>query len=94
LINRIIGAFAMRETPLAAVSMTGTLANVTMPIRDGGGTGEIVYAIDGTRRCSGARSHDGRAVDKGAEVVILRYEKGIAYVSTLEDYPSRIQAPQ
>lgn len=94
LINRIIGAFAGHETPLEAVSMPGTLANVTMPIRDGGGTGEIVYAIEGTRRCSGARSHDGRAVDKGTEVVILRYEKGIAYVSSLDDFPPRIEAPQ
>jgi hypothetical protein len=34
----------------------------------------------GTRRVCGARSDDGAAVAKGAEVVVTRYEKGIAYV--------------
>ena len=34
----------------------------------------------GTRRVSGARSEDGAAVAKGTEVVIIRYERGIAYV--------------
>jgi hypothetical protein len=34
----------------------------------------------GTRRVCGARSEDGSAMMKGAEVVVTRYEKGIAYV--------------
>jgi hypothetical protein len=95
LINRVIGAFARSEKPLEAVTLTGTLANVTMPIRSGG-IGEIVYTVGGTRRCSGARSSDDRGIDKGAEVVIRRYEKGIAWVSTTEDFPSSqsVQAPQ
>lgn len=93
LINRVIRMFAGRETPLEAVTITGTLANVTIPIRDGG-IGEVVYAIDGTRRCSGARSVTGRGVDKGEEVVIVRYDKGIAYVSTIDDFPKSMEAPQ
>ena len=50
-----------------------------MPIR-AGGTGELIYSQEGTRRVAGARSEDGAAIPKGAEVVVTRYEKGIAYV--------------
>jgi hypothetical protein len=34
----------------------------------------------------GARTEDGSAIDKGAEVVISRYEKGIAYVKPWEEF--------
>jgi len=44
------------------------------------GTGEIVYAHGGARKSAAARSEDGRPIEKGMEVVIERYEKGIAYV--------------
>ena len=37
------------------------------------------------RRVSGARSEDGIAIEKGTEVVVTRYEKGIAYVRRWED---------
>jgi hypothetical protein len=89
-VNRILGAIISRERPLEPVTFTGTLALVTMPIREGGGTGEIVYTIEGTRRCSGARSDDGRGIGKGAEVVIVRYDKGIAYVAAFDEHS---QAP-
>lgn len=89
-VNRILGAIISRERPLEPVTFTGTLALVTMPIREGGGTGEIVYTIEGTRRCSGARSDDGRAIGKGAEVVIVRYDRGIAYVAAFDE---RSQSP-
>jgi hypothetical protein len=40
----------------------------------------MVYTQMGTRRVCGARSDDGTAIAKGTEVVVTRYEKGIAYV--------------
>ena len=40
----------------------------------------MIYSQEGTRRVAGARSEDGAAIPKGAEVVVTRYEKGIAYV--------------
>jgi hypothetical protein len=85
-VNRILGAIIARERPLEPVTFTGTLALVTMPIREGGGIGEIVYTIEGTRRCSGARSDDGRGIGKGAEVVIIRYDRGIAYVAAFDEH--------
>jgi len=64
--------------------MIGTLGRLTIGIRDGG-TGEIVYTQGGTRKSAGARSDDGRAIEKGTEVVITRYEKGIAYVQRWDE---------
>jgi hypothetical protein len=40
----------------------------------------LIYSQDGTRKVSGARSEDGIAIAKGTEVVVTRYERGIAYV--------------
>jgi membrane protein implicated in regulation of membrane protease activity len=63
----------------------GSVGTLSMPIRENG-TGEIIFSLGGARRCAGARSEDGRAVEKGAEVVIERYEKGIAYVKRWDDF--------
>jgi len=64
----------------ADYDMVGVLGKLSVPIREAGGTGELVYSQAGTRRVCGARSEDGSAMAKGTEVVVKRYEKGIAYV--------------
>lgn len=64
--------------------LPGTLARITSPIR-AGGTGEIVYVKGDTRQVAGARGVDGGALERGAEVVIMRYERGIAYVQRWDD---------
>jgi membrane protein implicated in regulation of membrane protease activity len=63
----------------ADYEMVGVLGRVSSSIREGG-TGELIYTQMGTRRVCGARSDDGAAMPKGTEVVVTRYEKGIAYV--------------
>lgn len=63
----------------ADYDMVGVLGKLSIPIRPGG-TGELIYAQGGTRRVAGARAESGAAIGKGAEVVVTRYEKGIAYV--------------
>ena len=63
----------------ADYEMVGVLGRVSSSIREGG-TGEIIYTQMGTRRVCGARSDDSSAIAKGTEVVVTRYEKGIAYV--------------
>jgi hypothetical protein len=68
----------------ADYEMVGVLGKICSPIR-AGGTGEIIYSQAGTRRTSGARADDGRALAKGSEVVVTRYEKGIAYVRLWEE---------
>ncbi|HTZ84005.1 MAG TPA: hypothetical protein VMB66_12480 [Candidatus Acidoferrales bacterium] len=63
----------------ADFEMVGVLGRLSVPIREGG-TGELIYSQAGTRRVCGARSEDGAVIAKGTEVVVTRYEKGIAYV--------------
>jgi len=59
--------------------MVGALGHICSPIREGG-TGEMIFSQAGRRKTCGARSDNGTAMAKGSEVVVTRYEKGIAYV--------------
>jgi membrane protein implicated in regulation of membrane protease activity len=68
----------------ADYDMVGVLGRTSLPIRENG-TGEIIYSQAGTRRTCGARSEDGAVIEKGVEVVVTRYEKGIAYVRRWEE---------
>jgi len=63
----------------ADYEMVGVLGKLSVTIREGG-TGELIYSQAGTRRVCGARSDDGTAIAKGTEVVVTRYDKGLAYV--------------
>jgi len=63
----------------ADYEMVGVLGRLSMPIREGG-TGELIYSQAGTRRVCGARADDGSEIPKTTEVVVTRYERGIAYV--------------
>jgi membrane protein implicated in regulation of membrane protease activity len=65
--------------------MAGVLAQVSNSIRDGNGIGEIIFSQTGARRASAARSADGLAIERGAEVVVIRYERGVAYVRRWDD---------
>jgi hypothetical protein len=71
----------MMSKPLltSEYDLPGTAARVVSPIR-AGGVGEIVYTKGGSRFTAGARSVDDSAIAKGTEVVVLRYERGLAYV--------------
>jgi membrane protein implicated in regulation of membrane protease activity len=67
------------ELDPADFEMVGVLGKLSVRIREGG-TGELIYSQAGTRRVCAARTEDGSAVLKGTEVVVTRYERGIAYV--------------
>lgn len=73
--------------------MVGVLGRTSIPIREGG-TGEIIYSQAGIRCTCGARTEDGRAIAKGCEVVITRYEKGIAYVRLWSEMAGDDHAPE
>jgi membrane protein implicated in regulation of membrane protease activity len=74
-----------REQPLipADYEMVGTLGRVSSTIRPGG-VGEVIYVRDGARRPLPARGEDGQEIRRDEEVVVTRFEKGIAYVRTWE----------
>lgn len=79
-----------RELTAFETEVIGAVGRVSSPIRMAG-TGEIVYEQLGATRSAIARSEDGEALEKGAEVYVLRYEKGIAYVKRWEDLPLATQ---
>ena len=81
-----------REASLdpADYDMIGVLGRLSIRIRDGG-TGELVYSQEGTRRVAGARSENGAAIPRGAEVVVTRYEKGIAYVRPWDELMGELE---
>ena len=63
----------------------GTVGTVSMSIRENG-TGEVIFEQNGARKSAGARSEDGTSLPKGTEVVIARYDDGIAYVKPWDEY--------
>jgi hypothetical protein len=69
--------------------LPGTMARVVSSIREGG-VGEIVYSKRGTRFTAGAKSEDNEAIPKGSQVVIIRYERGLAYVLDVADLRARV----
>lgn len=69
---------------LADYHMVGVLGRLTQPIR-AGGIGELVYTQGGTRKSCGAASADGTPIEKGTEVVVTAYERGIASVKRWSD---------
>ena len=67
----------------ADYDMIGVLGRVTCPIRQGG-IGEMTFSQHGRRSATTIRSVDGAPIPKGVEVVVTRYEKGVAYVRGFE----------
>jgi hypothetical protein len=88
LINSVISALARRESLAESLTMIGVIGRIVIPVRAGDGTGEIVFTHAGTRRVAAARSESGCAIAKGTEVIVTRYERGIAYVSTWDELES------
>jgi membrane protein implicated in regulation of membrane protease activity len=72
--------------------MVGVLGRVSVPIRAGGGTGEMIYVQLGVRKPCAARSDGDEPLAKGEEVVVTRYERGVAYVRRWEDLTNPAEA--
>ncbi|MDP9169087.1 MAG: hypothetical protein M3N54_00600 [Acidobacteriota bacterium] len=59
--------------------MVGALGTVSSPLVSGG-TGEMIFVQQGRRAGVPIRSEAGTPIPAGKEVVVTRYENGIAYV--------------
>jgi len=68
--------------------MPGVIAQVSNSIRDNGGIGEIIFSQTGARRSNAARSEDGTPIQRGTEVIVIRYERGVAYVRPFDELSS------
>jgi hypothetical protein len=64
------------------VGMIGRLST-TLPAQ---GFGEMLYSQNGARRCATVRSEDHSPMERGAEVLVMRYERGVAYVRRWEEF--------
>ncbi|MGA3054829.1 MAG: hypothetical protein ABSD63_11525 [Candidatus Korobacteraceae bacterium] len=73
-----------RELDPADYERVGVVARISSPIREGG-TGEIIFSQEGTRHTCGARNENQDALPRGTEVIVTRYEHGIAYVRRWEE---------
>ena len=63
----------------ADYEMTGVLARISGTVRKGG-TGEIIFEQEGARKACAARSENHEELKRGEEVIVTRFEKGVAYV--------------
>jgi membrane protein implicated in regulation of membrane protease activity len=81
----LLGAFLNKVTAgeqvldSRAFRLEGTLARVTVSV-PARGAGEVVFSKEGRTRSEAARSITGDPIPRGTEVVILRYERGVAHV--------------
>lgn len=64
--------------------MVGALGTVSSPVIPNG-TGEMIFVQQGRRSAVPIRSESGTAIPTGKEVVVTRYENGIAYVREWEE---------
>jgi membrane protein implicated in regulation of membrane protease activity len=83
LLSRLLWPMMSKPMNRADFALPGTPARVVSPIR-AGGVGEIVYSKAGSRFTAGARNVDEQPIAQGTEVVIIKYEHGIAYVQPVE----------
>ncbi len=65
--------------------LEGSVGTLSSAIRENG-VGEITFERNGAIKSASARSDDGKPLPKGAEVVISRFENGIAFVERWEDF--------
>jgi membrane protein implicated in regulation of membrane protease activity len=59
--------------------MVGVLGKVSGNIRSRG-TGEIIFVQEGARKACAARSEEGVELKRDEEVVVTRFDQGVAYV--------------
>ncbi len=67
--------------------MVGVLGRVSVSIRPDG-TGEIIFAQEGVRKTCAARSEKGDPIARGEEVLVTRYDRGVAYVQRWDEFES------
>lgn len=87
LIWRVLRFMLKGERVLAGGSLVGTYGWLAVGIRPGG-TGEMMYSLNGVRQTCPAVVDGGGALPRGTDVVVLRYEQGVAHVVALHEGPA------
>ena len=50
------------------------------------GVGEVLYVQNGSRRSASVRADGGEAIERGQEVVVMRYARGVGYVRRWDEF--------
>lgn len=82
-VRALMAALLRAGTPPLSGDAIGAVGTLSAPIRVDG-PGEVIYTLEGLHRSAAARSVDGRPLPRGANVVIVRRERGIAWVEPLD----------
>jgi membrane protein implicated in regulation of membrane protease activity len=82
---RVLGRSDQDLDP-ADFEMRGVLGRASSTVRENG-TGEMIFTQQGARRGVPIRSEEGQAIPMGTEVLVTRYERGIAYVREFNQTP-------
>lgn len=83
-LSRVLMAHEKTLEP-ADTEMTGVIGRLSGGI-PANGVGEILYSQNGSRRAAPVRSDDGTAIERGAEVIVMRHKRGMAYVRRWEAF--------
>ena len=83
----LVGVLMPHERTLepADTEITGVIGKLSGAI-PAHGVGEILYSQNGTRRSASVRSEDGAGIERGAEVIVMRYARGVAYVRRWDEF--------
>jgi hypothetical protein len=74
-----------RTLDAADTEMTGVIGKLSGAV-PALGVGEIVFSQNGSRRSCAVRSDDESAIERNTEVIVMRYERGIAYVRRWDEF--------
>jgi len=74
-----------RTLEAADTEITGVVGRLSSAVRKHG-VGEMLYTQNAARRSAAVRSEDGLAIERGTEVIVMRYAKGIAYVRRWDEF--------
>ena len=83
LVRAAMAAFVRASTPPLHGDAVGAVGTLSAPIRVDA-PGEVIYTLEGLRCSAAARSVDGTPLPRGTNVVIVRRERGIAWVEPLD----------
>lgn len=83
LVRAAMAAFVRSSSPPLQAHADGALGALSAPIRPDA-AGEVIYTLEGLRRSAAARSTEGVPLPRGTQVVIVRRERGVAWVAPLD----------
>jgi hypothetical protein len=82
-VRSLVSAFIRADAIPLSADATGAVGELSAPIR-ADAAGEVIYVLEGLRRSAAAKSIDQAPLPRGTRVVIVRRERGVAYVSPLD----------